>query len=235
MTDLSQTPNLGLYPTGQGDPNVHYESDAWALEKNVPLYDSDESTYEPHANQLFVRTDGVILVGDGSAWGGAPFDDFSDLDSRITTLNNDFDGHALGGSAHSSDTLANLNSKVSDATLDDTNDARPPEAHNLAGSAHNSDTLANLNSKVSDATLDDAGDARPPQSHSLGGSAHDSDTLADLNSKISDASIDDQSNSRPPESHGNGSHSSDFTYSTTHSDVDIQIDEANGIINFVTN
>lgn len=34
--------------------------------------------------------------------------------------------HALGGADHSADTLANLNSKISDATLDDSTASRPP-------------------------------------------------------------------------------------------------------------
>jgi len=34
--------------------------------------------------------------------------------------------HALGGASHTADTLANLNTKVSDATLDDSGDSRPP-------------------------------------------------------------------------------------------------------------
>jgi hypothetical protein len=68
-------------------------------------------------------------------------------------------------SDHNADTLANLNSKVSDATLIDTgdsrlSDARTPTAHGLGGAEHSADTLANLNSKVSDATLVDTGDAR---------------------------------------------------------------------------
>ena len=37
--------------------------------------------------------------------------------------------HDIGGATHTADTLANLNSKVSDATLDDTNDPREPESH----------------------------------------------------------------------------------------------------------
>ena len=37
--------------------------------------------------------------------------------------------HDIGGPTHTADTLANLNSKVSDATLDDTADPREPEAH----------------------------------------------------------------------------------------------------------
>ena len=37
--------------------------------------------------------------------------------------------HDIGGPTHTADTLANLNSKVSDATLDDSADPREPEAH----------------------------------------------------------------------------------------------------------
>jgi len=37
--------------------------------------------------------------------------------------------HALGGAMHTADTLANLNLKVSDATLDDSGDPRTPIAH----------------------------------------------------------------------------------------------------------
>ena len=37
--------------------------------------------------------------------------------------------HALGGSEHSASTLALLNAKVSDATLDDSGDPRDPNAH----------------------------------------------------------------------------------------------------------
>jgi len=66
--------------------------------------------------------------------------------------------HALGGSEHTADTLANLNAKVSDATLIDTadsrlSDARTPTSHSLGGSEHAADTFDELNSKVSDETL----------------------------------------------------------------------------------
>ena len=63
--------------------------------------------------------------------------------------------HDLAGAQHNPDTLANLNSKVSDATLDKTTDKRDPNTHNLAGAEHGADTLANLNAKVSDADLAD--------------------------------------------------------------------------------
>jgi len=42
-------------------------------------------------------------------------------------------GHDLGGPEHNADTLADINSKVSDATLDDQGDPRPPEPHDHKG------------------------------------------------------------------------------------------------------
>lgn len=42
-------------------------------------------------------------------------------------------GHDLGGPEHNADTLADINEKVSDATLDDQNDPRPPEPHDHEG------------------------------------------------------------------------------------------------------
>jgi hypothetical protein len=62
--------------------------------------------------------------------------------------------HDLGGASHTADTLADLNTKVSDATLDDSGDSRTPSAHDLGGALHNAATLAELNAKVSDATLE---------------------------------------------------------------------------------
>lgn len=42
------------------------------------------------------------------------------------------EAHAIGGSAHNSDTLANVNALVSDATLDDSSSSRPPNSHDNA-------------------------------------------------------------------------------------------------------
>jgi len=42
-------------------------------------------------------------------------------------------GHDLGGPEHNADTLAAINDKVSDATLDDQGDPRPPEPHDHKG------------------------------------------------------------------------------------------------------
>lgn len=58
-------------------------------------------------------------------------------------------------------TLAELNAAVTDATLDDASDPRPPLPHDLGGAEHTPDTLANLNTRVSDATLGGLSNAVP--------------------------------------------------------------------------
>jgi hypothetical protein len=75
--------------------------------------------------------------------------------------------HALGGATHTADTLANLNSKISDANLDDQGAARPPQSHALGGAAHSADTFANLTAKVSDATLQKRGDVITDAEHGV--------------------------------------------------------------------
>lgn len=88
------------------------------------------------------------------------------------------DSHAIGGVDHTADTLANLNTKVSDATLIDTadsrlSDARTPTSHAIAGTEHSTSTLANLNTKVSDATLIDTGDSRLSDDRNDADAIHD--------------------------------------------------------------
>ncbi len=134
--------------------------------------------------------------------------------------------HAMGGASHTADTLANLNTKISDGTVVDTgdarfSDARTPTAHDFAGAEHNADTLADVNSKISDATLIDTADARlsdarTPTAHDLGGAEHNADTLANLNSKISDGTVVDTgdarfSDARTPTAHdlGGAEHNAD--------------------------
>lgn len=53
--------------------------------------------------------------------------------------------HAFGGAKHSADTLANLNAKVSDATLDDAGSPRPPTAHKATHEAGGADALDHQN------------------------------------------------------------------------------------------
>jgi hypothetical protein len=51
------------------------------------------------------------------------------------------DPHDVGGAQHAADTLANLNSKVSDATLDDSGDTREPETHSGTHESGGSDEV----------------------------------------------------------------------------------------------
>ncbi|MDJ1434769.1 hypothetical protein [Halostagnicola sp. A-GB9-2] len=55
----------------------------------------------------------------------------NDLESAVSSLEEGKadDPHSLGGDSHDSDTLENLNSKVSDAMLDGEGSSRPPENH----------------------------------------------------------------------------------------------------------
>jgi hypothetical protein len=89
-----------------------------------------------------------------------------------------------------SGTLSQLNSVISDATLDDSSDPRDPTSHALGGAAHSTSTLSQLNAKISDATLDDSSAARTPtahaSSHSDGGS--DEISVEDLATTASDTS-----------------------------------------------
>lgn len=53
----------------------------------------------------------------------------ADLEKWVPTSPGAPGAHALGGASHTADILANLNAKVSDATLDDSGDPRTPTAH----------------------------------------------------------------------------------------------------------
>ena len=67
--------------------------------------------------------------------------------------------HDIGGATHTADTLANLNSKVSDATLDDTNDTREPEAHSTTHESGGADEIS------VDGLSGDLADAQDPKGH----------------------------------------------------------------------
>jgi len=76
--------------------------------------------------------------------------------------------HTIGGSTHTPSTLAQLNSKISDATLDNSSNSRTPLTHSLSGSKHSTTTLSDLNNKISDATLDSSSASRSPSGSATG-------------------------------------------------------------------
>ena len=116
--------------------------------------------------------------------------------------------HALGSSAHTSDTLANLSLKVSDADLIASADSRLSDdrisvIHGLGDTLrHSSATLTQVNALVSDATLVDTGDARFSDDrisviHGLGDTLrHSSATLTQVNALVSDANLIASTDSR---------------------------------------
>ncbi len=89
--------------------------------------------------------------------------------------------HAFGGAEHIADILANVNSKISDATLDDSGDARPPLAHAASHSNAGSDeiTVENLGT----ASVDTSAALRPD---GTGGLAFSDVSHTDLTGVTSD-------------------------------------------------
>jgi hypothetical protein len=71
--------------------------------------------------------------------------------SGVTSDQHHAQQHALAGSDHAADSLANLNSKISGATLDDVSGTRDPNAH---GSAAHSGTIG-AHSQISGVGADD--------------------------------------------------------------------------------
>lgn len=109
----------------------------------------------------------------------------------------DVEPHDLGGAEHIADTLANLNSKVSDADL-------AALAGQLGGTSASPDvrgiretfgpTLLTVGKIVDGEFLARSGNQIVSSlpilpAHDLGGAAHIADTLANLNAKISDADV----------------------------------------------
>ncbi len=142
-------------------------------EKDYSSLDAVPSTFTPEAHSL--------------AGGSHNSDTLSDLNSKIddatlddqgstrfpevhgdtehdSTVATDGDAqppetHNLAGSAHGSDSLADLNSKISDATLDDQGSARTPETH--GDGKHDSTVDSSAVSAVESSTLSMAGNVNP--------------------------------------------------------------------------
>lgn len=72
--------------------------------------------------------------------GGADEIDVTGLTGLLATQQNPT-SHLVGGGAHGADTLANFNTKISDATLDDASAARTPTAHAVTHTNGGADEL----------------------------------------------------------------------------------------------
>lgn len=146
-------------------------------------------------------TDGKLRISSVAEAHHATHEDGGDDEISVAALSGELaddqppKAHALGGAKHSADTLANLNTKVSDATLDDSADTRDPNAHAASHQNGGGD-------EISVAALSGLlADGQTPLAHDLGGAAHGADTLANLNTKVSDATLDDSGDTRDPNTH----------------------------------
>lgn len=99
--------------------------------------------------------------------------------------------HNFGGSQHAADTIANIQSKVSDGSLI-TSAAGEINGLTAKGTPTTSDMLiiedaadANKKKKITIANLP----AATPASHAIGGGTHSADTIANIQGKVSDGSL----------------------------------------------
>jgi hypothetical protein len=137
----------------------------WDADTNTPTLSSGVGT-EGHAYVVSVA--GSTNLDGITDWNIADWAVFTGGAWR--KVDNTQDVHAMGGPLHSADTLANINTKVSDADLQ----AQPSEGPFVDGDKTKLDNT------------DAAGTARPPTAHALAGADHTADLLANLNSKVSD-------------------------------------------------
>lgn len=119
------------------------------------------------------------------------------------------EAHLMGGASHTTDSLANLNSKVTGGSLDFNTATRVATIHNLGSNLrHGSDTLANLNALITGGSLDFSTASRPPSAHDL--NSHGSCTVEELNADITNATLDTNTASRPPSGTASGDLSSTY-------------------------
>ncbi len=92
--------------------------------------------------------------------------------------------HAIGGVLHDPDTLANLNTRITDATLDDIGDPRTPSAHTIVSHSDTTATGAELDELTDGSTtalhLHDGGGAFTLEGTSLAEATTTSLTDVDL-------------------------------------------------------
>lgn len=121
------------------------------------------ATSATQLSRLAKGADGKLLImaAGAPAWGDTPAHKTShqnDGDDEISVAglsgeladNQPPKAHLLG--SHTQDTLANLNTKISDATLDDSSDTRTPSAHKTLHQSGGADALCvdNLSGELAD-------------------------------------------------------------------------------------
>ena len=136
------------------------------------------TTFTPSSHTHTIADLPIATSGESSTTKIPRADDARLTDSRTPTA------HDIAGALHNASTLAELNEKVSDATLIDTNDSRLSDARTPTAHSHtlsditDSGGAAALNVGTSDGTVaagDDSrlSDARTPTSHTHGNLSND--------------------------------------------------------------
>lgn len=118
------TDDPNIYIPAQTNKNIVVNYGAWATLGGLTvsaIFRKANVTGEVDAD-MKERISAIL----GDIFSATPADTIKSLDTRVTAVEGSPPAHDLGGSTHTADTLANLNAKVSDATLDDSGDSRPP-------------------------------------------------------------------------------------------------------------
>ena len=123
-----ESPGVLTLACGSQPDSQHVSGPLTAVADNLMAFDATTGRLSKDSglagSQVPTQAENDALVGtDGAPATGNPYVTDSDprnTDARTPTA------HDLGGAEHNADTLANLNSKVSDATLDDSSASRTP-------------------------------------------------------------------------------------------------------------
>lgn len=137
--------------------------------------------------------------------------------------------HEIAGDDHLPDTLTNLNSKITDATLDDSSSPRNPNNHGASvhsGNIGTANQISDFDTEVSNNTdvasnTTHRGSLLNPHSTSIANIGPG--TLAQLNAQVTDATLDDSGDPRDPKSHGVSAHSGSIGIASQISDFDTEV------------